>query len=254
MIRVLSLLFFVLLLATSCRTRRPLTDINYLQDMRDTTIRDSIGATQSLIRKGDLLSIRVFSTSNGVEPRVDAPYNLEVMALGTVPGYLVDQAGNIEYPQLGVLKAEGLSREQLADLIKQKLGGQLNQPSVIVRFLNYRVTVLGEVRTPGTFTFTYEKVTILEALGMAGDLTEYGKKKGVKVIRERDGQREFGTVDLTSNDMFNSPFFRLQQNDIVVVDQSGRRSRLQEQQNLATQIGIGTSILAALALVFNFIR
>ena len=124
----------------------------------------------------------------------------------------------------------------------------------MVRYLNYKITVLGEVGGPKTFTTQTERISILEALGMAGDITEYGRKDNVKVIREINGQREIGTIDLTSKDMFNSPYYRLQQNDVVLVEQTRRKVKQQDQQALVQQISIFTSIAAAAALILNIIK
>ena len=223
-------------------------------DLTDTVGRDSI-AFQPVIQKGDLLTIRVYSASSGIEPRADAPYNLpEQGSVGGTAGFLVDQDGNIDYPQLGRMTVEGLTREQLAEMIRLRLQDNLKQPFVIVRFLNYKITILGEVRSPGTFTLPTERVTILEALGLAGDITEFGQKNSVKVVREINGRREIGTLDLTSKDMFNSPYYRLQQNDVVFVEQTRRKITQQEQQVLAQQIGLASSIITAIALILNFLK
>ena len=125
---------------------------------------------------------------------------------------------------------------------------------MIVRFLNYRVTVLGEVRTPGTFNIPTERITILEALGLAGDITEFGNKATVKVMRDNGGQAAIQTVDLTAKDIFTSPYYRLQQNDVVFVEQTRRKLEQQQQQNVAQQVGILTGLIATLALIINTIR
>ena len=246
-----------LVVLASCRTQKEVTN-NYLRDVSDTTIRDSVPLQLPVIRKGDLLSIKVYSLANGIDPRADAPYNLPAEA-GTsgglqTSGFLVNDEGNIEYPQLGILHVEGLTRGQLAETIKQRLQSQLNQPTVVVRFLNFRITVLGEVGSPGTFTAPTERISILEALGLAGDVTEFGQKKTVKVIRESDSQREIGTIDLTSKEMFASPYFILQQNDVVLVEQTERRTKQQERQELVQQVGIASSIITAIALLLNLIK
>ncbi len=246
---ICSILIFSLL---SCRTQKNVTQ-NYLQDVSDTTIREAMSFRQSVIQKGDILSIRVFSDAIGTS-LADVPFNLEPLNTTGATGYLVDANGNIEYPQLGSIKAEGLTREQLSTAIKILLEGKLNRPAVDVRFLNYRITVLGEVRSPSTFTLPTERITILEALGLAGDISEFGKKDNVKIIRETDGQVEIGTIDLTSNNMFASPYFRLQQNDVVFVEQTGKKIKQQEQMVVAQQIGIATSIVTAIALIINLIR
>ena len=245
-----------IVLASSCSTQKK-TIYNYLENVNDTTTQIMNLPPDPIIQIGDVLSIRVYSMS--INPATDIPYNLPEQAVegssATVTsGYLVDGKGNIEYPRLGTLHVAGLTKEQLADTIKAKLEDQLIKPSVIVRFVNFRVTVLGEVGRPGTFTVSTERITILEALGQAGDVSEFGKRNTVKVIRELNGQREIGTIDLSSKSMFGSPYYHLQQNDVVLVEQSGRRVRQQDQQNLAQQIGIATSIITAIALILNFIK
>jgi polysaccharide export outer membrane protein len=238
-------------LAVSCRPQKTVAS-NYLMNITDTTIKDSLPAPQLVIRKNDLLTIKVYSTALGLNPAADAPYNLPDQ--GSAPGFLVDNNGNIEYPQIGGIHVEGMTKEQLAETIKKKLEGQLNQPSVIVRFANFHVTVLGEVGHPATLTLPTEQVSILEALGMAGDITEFGRKDNVKVIREVNGEKLVGTIDLTSHDMFNSPYFQLQQNDYILVDQATRKQKQQKEQTVAQQIGIASSILTAIALILNLIK
>jgi len=133
----------------------------------------------------------------------------------------------------------------------------LNSPSVIVRFLNYRITVLGEVSNPGNFSLATERVTILEALGLAGDITEYGRRDSVKVAREVNGQMVVGYVNLTSGKLFASPYYRLQQNDVVFVEQNKRKEDqvvVQQQQVFAQRLGIVASIVSTLAIVYSLIR
>jgi polysaccharide export outer membrane protein len=174
---------------------------------------------------------------------------------GGAPGFMVDQNGNIEYPQLGTVHVEGLTREQVAELIKSKLEGQLTQPSVIVRFQNFKISVLGEVNHPGSFSLPTERVTIFEALGLSGDITDFGTKNNVKVIREgSNGEIEKGIIDLTSDSLFASPYYRLQQNDVVLVESNGKRLKQQQRSETAQQIGIATSIITAIALILNFIK
>jgi polysaccharide biosynthesis/export protein len=256
--RIFTCLFLagIICLATSCRVQKR-TFSNYLENVADTTLPIQQNIPAPLIQKNDILSIRVYSMS--INPATDIPYNLPEQAVAggsgtTTAGFLVDQNGNIEYPRIGTLHVEGLTKEQLSDAIKEKLKEQLTQPSVIIRFVNYKITVLGEVRSPGTFTLPTDKVTILEALGLAGDITDFGKRASVKILRENNNQREIGTVNLTSKELFTSPFYHLQQNDVVFVEQESRKVRQQEQQNLAQQIGIATSIITAIALILNFIK
>lgn len=252
-------LFALIFFVSSCTTQKIVTN-NYLENAKDTSGERVISFQPPVVQKGDLLSIKVFSKANGLNPLADAPYNLQDAATtpgattSSVSGFLVNQDGNIEYPQLGTLHIEGLTNEQVADLIKSKLQGQLEQPSVIVRFLNFKISVLGEVNRPGSFTFPTERVTILDAIGLSGDITEFGKKNNVMVVREDSGRIERGRIDLTSDSMFISPYYRLQQNDVVFVETNGRKQKQQNQQEVRQEIGIATSIITAVALILNFIK
>jgi polysaccharide biosynthesis/export protein len=240
----------------SCKVKGPAFN-NYLQHI-DTSGKTVINLPEPRIQKNDLLSIKVYSQS--ADPRTDIPYNLPEQSVtgssttASTSGFLVDENGNIDYPRLGLLHVEGLTKAQLAQQVKEKLEAVLKSPSVIVRFLNYRITVLGEVRTPGTFSIPTERVTILEALGLAGDITDFGKRDTVKVAREVAGHLQVGYVSLSSNDLFNSPYYRLQQNDVVFVEQSRKRTQQEERQAVAQQVGIAASIVTAIALIVNIIR
>ncbi|MFL5772768.1 MAG: polysaccharide biosynthesis/export family protein [Flavisolibacter sp.] len=251
--KFLCLLFSVFLLFLLSCTPQRATINNYLENTTDTSGKDSVPIKPQVIQKNDLLAIKVYSNAIGSSPETDAPYNLVDQGTGA-GGFLVDINGNIEYPQIGVLHVEGLTKEELAETIRKRFETELQNPSVVVRFTSYRITVLGEVGGPSTFTVPTERITILEALGLAGDITEFGSKNNVKVIRERNGHREIGTIDLTSKDMFLSPYFRLQQNDVVLVEQTRRKVKQQEQQMLVQQIGIASSIITAIALVLNLIQ
>ena len=132
--------------------------------------------------------------------------------------YLIDENGEIDYPVLGKLKLGGLTRIEAMDLMKEKLSEYIVQPGVNIEIVNFKVTVLGEVAKPGTFTVENERVTVLEALGMAGDLTINGVRKNVMVIRETPEKKEFYHLDLTSGDLVNSPVYYLKQNDVVYVE------------------------------------
>jgi polysaccharide biosynthesis/export protein len=242
---------------SSCRTQKDGIR-NYLEKATDSTATSVVNIPDPLVQKNDLLSIKVYSLS--ADPRVDAIYNLPEQTVAgssntsTTAGFLVDNDGNIEYPRLGTLHVEGLKKNEVAQMVKGRLDSILKSPSVIVRFLNYRVTVLGEVGNPGNFNVPTERVTIFEALGLAGDITEFGNKSTVKIKRESNGQVTVQTIDLTAKDIFTSPYYHLQQNDVVFVEQTARRLRQQEQQNVVQQIGIATSIITAIALIINFIR
>ena len=153
--------------------------------MQDTTSKKDYYIAEPVIQKNDRLTVQIYSAS--LQPEIDLLYNQQiaggVSGSGTGGsqqaqssyGYLVDQKGNLELPRIGVLHAEGLTKEQLANNIKEKLKGQLENPTVIIQFTNFRIIVIGEVGAPGVHTVPVENLTLLEALAMAGDITEFGK-------------------------------------------------------------------------------
>ncbi len=247
----------------SCGTQQQLP--NYLENIKDTTGKDDLKIPEMRIQKNDLLSIQVYSASTRPD-KSDLIYNLPSSAqtsgnsMGTssgTSGFLVDAYGNIEYPQIGLLHAEGLTKQQLADMIKIKINEKdsvLTKPSVIIRFQNLKITVLGEVKAPGVINFPGERVTILEAVGLAGDVTEYGLKNSVRVVREKDGKIETGTIDLSSKDVFASPYYNLMQNDIVLVEPSKKKAKKAEQDVVLQRVSFGLSIVTAIALLYNVFK
>src|SRR5215207_11665282 len=166
--RIFKLLLFLAIIVwnASCTPQKKSAN-TYLQNMPDTIAPIVTSLPDAIIQKNDILSIRVYSMS--INPATDLPYNLPEQVgaggSGAATGFLVDPHGNIEYPRLGTIHVAGLTKEELGETIKKKLEGQLMQPTVNVRFLNYRRTILGEVRSPGTYTVPTDKITKLEALG-----------------------------------------------------------------------------------------
>jgi polysaccharide biosynthesis/export protein len=245
------------LLFASCRPQRAV--FNYLEDVTDTSFKKNVYIAEPVIQKNDLLSVQVYSGS--LDEKTDALYNMRMNAgqMGGVQGqqmggYLVDINGNIELPRIGTVHAEGLKKSELEEVIKSKLKAELNQPSVLVRFLNFRITVLGEVGSGGVLNIPTERLTILEAIGMAGGVTEFGKIKEVKILRENNGVRELGVLDLTSQNIFESPYYQLQQNDVVLVDQNRYKLRQTEQTRVSQQLGFALSIITSIALLYNIFR
>jgi polysaccharide export outer membrane protein len=241
----------------SCGTQKPMPD--YLEKITDSTDKREVKIPELRIQKFDILSIQVFSAST--KPEADAIYNMTSASQGqsgsATGGFLVDAKGNIQYPRLGNFHAEGLTKDELAEQIKKRLTEPvklLEDPTVIIRFQNLKVTVMGEVRNPGTMTIPAERITILEAIGLAGDIDEYGKKDAVKVIREADGKREIGKVDLTSDSLFFSPYYNLMQNDVVLVQPTNRKAKKAEQDQVLQRVSFGLSVITAIALIYNIFR
>jgi polysaccharide export outer membrane protein len=247
---LLSVLFFV-----SCAPQKK-SSYYYLENLKDTTGKDVVADFDPVIQKNDLLSIQVYSAST--DAKVDALYNMTVNAGGNsgnqVTGFLVDQGGNIDYPRIGTIHAEGLTKSQLADLMKSKLTRDLTNPSVVIRYLNFRVTVLGEVGKPGTISIPFERVNILELIGLAGDIPLTGKKDHIRIIREVNGSRETGTIDLTSKEVFNSPYYYLKQNDILIVDPVKSKIRSTEQSIILQRITFALTFVTTAALLYNLFK
>lgn len=219
-----------------------------------------------VIQPNDVMSIVVTSRN----PELVAMFNLPMVNYevgssnvdsGTLLGYVVDSDGYIEYPFLGPIKVAGLTRWELAELIQGKLvkGGYLSDAIVVVEFMNFKVSVLGEVNAPGVYNIDGDKVTILQALSLARDLTIYGMRENVTVIRERDGKRTMYEINLCDVSMFKSPAYYLQQNDVIYVEPSpvkASQSTVDAKTSWITGIALSSSsILISIAtLIVNFIR
>jgi polysaccharide export outer membrane protein len=242
----------------SCKTQQKLP--YYLDTVSDTSGKGEVKIPELRIQKGDLLSIQISSIST--KPETDQLYNMPVIAVmpgtATVSGYLVDNSGNIEHHRLGTLHAEGLTKNELAAEIKKRLTQPvelLSNPTVMIRYLNFKVTVLGQVGREGPVTVPGERLTILEAVGLAGGITDYGKKDKVKVLREIDGKREIGIINLSSDSLFMSPYYTLMQNDVVMVEPTKQRMKEADQQRAFQKISMGLTIVAAAATLTSiFIR
>src|SRR5215217_81328 len=217
----LFLLSLVFLAAIFCSCNNNVRKAIYFNVTRDSVTQAIIGNPEVVIQKNDLLSITVNSLSSEDAKLYNMPNTVAGSGSNAIPGgYLVDDAGNIQFPMLGTLKAAGLTKMQLQQditsrLIEKKL---LLDPIVSIRNLNYKVTVLGEVLHPTVVNVPSEKINLLEALGYAGDLTIYAKRSNVLLIREENNQRSFKVIDLNSADIFSSPYFYLKPNDIIYVE------------------------------------
>jgi polysaccharide biosynthesis/export protein len=200
----------------------------YFNNLSDTVIAPVKGNFEPVIHKSDVLQIVVSSMNPEDAIVFNTPSVASTGAAGgglQVTGYLVSEQGFIEYPVLGQVKAAGLTKDQLSVYLRDELNNRklMKDPVVSIRFLNYRVTVLGEVGNPGVISINNEKMSILEALGMAGDITINGKKENVLLVRDVDGQRVIKRLNLNSNDILSSPYYYLQSNDVVYVEPTKSR-------------------------------
>lgn len=246
----------VVVLCTSCASSKKVV---YLQDVVPLKQQDIEQKYEVYINNDDLLAIMV----NSKNPELALPFNMPMVSyqLGSqtapqqrVLGYLVDTNGDIDFPILGKLHVAGLTRLQLTDMIKQRLIDEdlIKDPIVTVQFLNYKVSVMGEVNRPGSFNISGDRITLLEALSMAGDLTIYGRRDRVAVIREKDGKRTILMHDLRSSDIFNSPCYYLQQNDIVYVEPNKAKAG-QSEINQNKSVGVWLSAASILVSIASLI-
>ncbi len=240
----------------SCGSRQ---DIIYFQDADFASMSRPIKTYSPVIKPDDALTITV-SALDVVSVR---PFNLIAVAYAENDGeigrtamqsYLVDANGNIDFPVLGTLKLAGLNRVQATNLIKDMLKEYINDPIVNLRNINFKVTVLGEVNNPGTFTVQNDRITILEALGLAGDLTIQAERNNIMVVREENGKKTYNRVNLTSEEIFNSPMYYLTQNDVIYVQPNNSRvkgSTVGPSTNLV--LGVVSALLTTAAIVVSLV-
>ena len=218
-------------------------------------------AHESRICSNDMLSIVV----NGLDPLAVAPFNLplvsyatpgsdQLYAAPTLQSYLVDVNGNVNFPVVGPIKLAGLTKSQAIKHIKEELTPYLKNAIVTIQFLNYKVTVLGEVAKPGQYAISNERVTVLDALGLAGDMTIFGKRENVLITRENNGRLEFVRLNLNSDDVFKSPYYYLQQNDVVYVEPNKVKAISSENVNTGLYLSTVSTLASALTVIFTVTR
>lgn len=253
--------FLGILVLASCK---PTRNLAYFSDLQEHQIYEEqiVQASEPVIQSDDLLSITVTS----LNPEANSLFNKGVLPAGTVTdfstgnrrtnveaeGYLVDDEGNIDFPVLGKVKLEGLTKKEAKNTLVVQLQDYLKDPIVHIRYLNYSITVIGEVNRPSTFTIPSEKINILAALGMAGDMTAFGKRENVLLIREEEGVRKMTRLNLNNTEMLNSPYFYLQQNDVVYVEPD-RLKQVNASTNARTMsIILGITSLATIVIARLF--
>lgn len=246
--------YILLLFVFSCSSSRKLTYFRNLDEKGD--FQTSIGAIEeSKIQPSDLLSITVNSLNpesnilfnNGVLAPAGSGAQVASPARGS-EGYLVDKDGNINFPVVGSIAVGGLTKTQASEKITLALKNFIKNPIINIRFLNFKITVMGEVARPSSYNVVSERINILEALSLAGDMTPYGNRENVLVIREKDGIRTTSRINLADKGTLGSPLFYLHQNDIVYVEPSGGRALQASTQSFYLPI-----VLTALSVISIFI-
>lgn len=255
------LLWLTVYVLAGCTTSKKIV---YLQDTGDSFSQTIQQDYELKIRPDDVLSVVV----NSRDAELVQMFNMPIVrydfagpgtgggGAGTILGYTVDKSGNIDFPQLGSIAVKGKTRAELASYIKEQLisNGYVKDPVVTVQFLNFRISVLGEVNRPGSISFKNDRITVLDAISEAGDLTIYGKRDNVRVIREENGQRTMATLDLRSADIFQSPYFYLQQNDVVYVEPNkvkAGQSEINQNRSIGTIASIVSVLISLAVLIFK---
>lgn len=246
------LLFACGLVLAGCATSK---DLLYFQDIDEVTLGELTKHYEAVIKRDDELKIII----SGPDKTVTDPYNMTLADITSgfttlnepetpMMSFLVDTNGDINFPILGRIHVEGMTRLQLIDYLTREISKDVKNPIVYVTFKNYKITVLGEVASPGTYTYRTERVNVLQALGMAGDLTVAAKRDGILLLREVDGIMRHYTIDLRESSLLDSPYFYLQQNDVLYIPPSSTRLMT---KNNATSIwsAVLSSITTIIAII-----
>jgi polysaccharide export outer membrane protein len=213
--------FLFTVLFFSCTPRKELV---YYQNIDSLVASNQSDSYEIKIQPDDLLMIIV----SAEDPESALPFNLSTVSVPSASGsiggqqslqtYLVDTNGTIDFPVFGKLQVGGLSRTELMKLLETKIAKYIKNPIITIRRMNFKISVQGEVNSPGTYSMNTDRVTLIEAISMAKDLTIYGKRDNILIIREVNGVKSFNRVDITKADFINSPFYYLTQNDVVYVE------------------------------------
>ncbi|HVX25636.1 MAG TPA: polysaccharide biosynthesis/export family protein [Parafilimonas sp.] len=255
-----SFLFFIYCFS-SCT---PYKNIPYFTDFPDTALRTSVKTApfvSPVIKPDDLLSItietvdadisRLLNSANAVVQTSNLPPSANQQ---TIPGYLVDKDGLVELPFVGKIKLAGYTTIQARDTITAAMSQYIKNPIVNIKFANFKVTVLGEVLRPSTYIMPTEKVSVLDALGQAGDLTIYGRREDVLVIRDTlDNQKNMVHLDLNSKNIMSSPYFYLQPNDVVYVEPNKAKAASTDAAR-NREITIAASVISLLIVFFARVK
>lgn len=257
--RILAPLFIALLALTSCSTKK--TVLPYFVDIQDQQGTLPAIEYMSTIQPDDELQITVTAADAAAaaafnQPEVN-PALRSTFGTGTTPKqltYRVDTSGNILFPQLGTIHVAGLTVEQLQQELTSRLQAYIVDPQVTVSLVNFTVVVAGEVRTPQTVKVNRNRFTILEALSAAGDLTEYGERSNILLVREENGQRAYHRLNLNSSDLLTSPYFYLQQNDYIYVEPNAvRQANSKYNQHNSFKLSVISTIVSASSVLASLI-
>lgn len=240
----LTLVVIIVFTLTSCVSKK-----NMIYFQSDAIIENEILKNYApKIQTDDELTIFV----SALDPESAASFNIMLTGQGggnTTISYLVDINGNITFPVLGEIKVVGMTTNELKKHLTSKLESYIKDPIVTIRLENFRITILGEVRSPGSFNVSSERISISEAIGMAGDLTIQGKRKNILLIRNNDGKFEKIRLDLTNESLFKSPYYYLAQNDILYVEPNRAKVNSSALGTTSSIISLATAILSVVLIL-----
>ena len=260
-LKLLSVATLLSVLLGACSVPKNVTYFQGVDSLTTEQVNEMSQTYISHICADDLLSISVTAW----DPTVVTPFNPPTFAYsqqGDEPinysasmySYLVDKEGNIIFPVLGTVHVAGLTKTELSDKLREEISKYVENPLVKVQIMNYKITIMGEVTRPGALTVRNDRLSILDAIGQVGDLTINAERTNLLVIRENNGKKEFGRLDITSPDIFTSPYYYLQQNDVVYVepnDAKKRNARYSQAQQY--NITVFSSILSAVSVITTVI-
>lgn len=254
----ISIFSLLVIIFSACNSEK---ELKYFQQGKNHS--DTVNVAEAYVPKiqtGDILSIYV----NSLSPEASSFFNpysgnssANIASTSTASetgqvaptGYLVDPSGEIELPLLGNIKVSGYTTSQVRDTLKKKLKFYLKEPTVLVRFLNFKISILGEVARPSVYNIPNEMITLPEALSMAGDLTLYARRDSIQIIRDVDGKKQFSNVNLSSRDIFSSPYYYLHANDIVYVKPAKTKS--QQTDRTFQYISVGATLVSLFLVIFR---
>jgi len=249
----------VVLMLASCVSTK---NVPYFQDISpalESEMKATAKFTEPVIQVDDILSLSIFTIDdktgmivNQVGTQAISTVTGPTNTLGATPptaGFLVDKNGEIDLSVIGKVKLTGLTTYQARDLIKEKAAVYYTNPNVQVRFSNFKVTILGEVARPSTYVIPNEKVTVLDALGLAGDLTIFGKRENIKLIRDNNGKKEFAILNLNSKELFNSDYYYLKQNDVLYIEPNKGKAASLNQSRTQTFALVGSIVSVLIVLI-----
>jgi polysaccharide export outer membrane protein len=248
----------IVALSASCVSNKKIAYFQDIQSIKQAKLDSAAVFTEPIIQSDDILSINIFTLNPQSGAIVNQAATNTVLGGGAntavaaqqVSGFLVDRNGDVELSLIGKVKVAGLTTYQARELIREKAAVVYKEPNVQLRFANFKVSVLGEVNSPSTYTLPNEKVSLLDALSLAGDLTIYGRRDNVLIVRDNNGKKEFVRLDLNSSKIFNSPFYYLKQNDVVYVEPNKRKVSASNSAQSKT-IGVIASVISVIVLAIS---